>query len=73
MGRKRKEKKINTELLTAVEVYKRVLSSELKTFPPGFWSEADGKENAKEVTRYLFEEILKWTGEDIKLKFKVGF
>lgn len=65
-----KKKRINTELLTAVEVYKLVLSGELKAFPAYFWSETDGKDNAREVTRYLFEEILSWSPEDIKKKFK---
>lgn len=67
MGKKKKI--IQTELMSPVEVYKLVLSGRLKKFPQHFWSEADGQDNAREVTRYLFEEILKWNDEDIKLKF----
>lgn len=60
---------ISTELLSAVEVYKLVLSRKLRSFPAGFWSEVDGKDNAGDVTRYLIEEILKWTEDDVKNKF----
>lgn len=62
-------KKVDTGLLSAVEVYKLVLSRKLKAFPAGFWSEADGKENAKEITRHLIEEILMWSDEDIKKNY----
>ncbi|MBQ3420479.1 MAG: DUF4046 domain-containing protein [Romboutsia sp.] len=53
--------------MDAVEVYKLVLKGNVvKTFPAGFWQQADAKENAAKCTRYLIEEILKYNEDDIK-------
>jgi hypothetical protein len=61
--------KINTSDLTAIEVYKLVLSGQLKTFPKHFWDKPDSLKEAKEITKYLFEDILKWNDEDIRENF----
>jgi predicted transposase YbfD/YdcC len=43
-----------------VEVYKLILRGERKAFPKGFWEQPGGMENAKEVIKFLFEDILRW-------------
>lgn len=60
--------KINTDFLSPVEVYKLVLDGRLKIFPPYFWEKPDSLESAAKITRYLIEDILKWTDDDIKQK-----
>ena len=68
-------KRINRDDLykaTAVELYKMVLKGDLKKFPGGFWQRPDADKNAIEVTKYLFEEILKWSFDDIKEKLTVN-
>ena len=57
---------------TAVELYKMILIGDLKKFPAGFWERPDADKNAIEVTKYLFEEILKWSFDDIKEKLIVA-
>ena len=52
--------------LSAVEVYKMVLRGDLKNFPKGFWTYEDTKKNAIDISKYLIEEILSWSHEDIK-------
>lgn len=66
---KKYERRIDTELMSAVEVYKLVLSGNLKTFPHYFWTENDSNESAKNILTYLIEEVLNWTEEDIKGKY----
>lgn len=51
---------------TPVELYKKILKGELKRFPNRFWVDPGAEENAKEITRYFIEEILKWTDEEVK-------
>lgn len=50
----------------AVEIYKKILKGELKKFPNRFWVDPGAEENAKQVTKYLIEDILKWTDEEVK-------
>lgn len=52
--------------MTEIEVYKKILTGELKRFPYGFWQGEDGKKNSIEVMRYLIEDVLKWSKEDVK-------
>ena len=52
----------------AVEIYKKILKGELKQFPNRFWVDPGAEENAKEVTKYFVEEILKWNHDDIREK-----
>ena len=49
----------------AVEVYKLVLSGEIKKFPSGFWNSNDAYSNARDCVKYLIEDILKWNEEDL--------
>jgi hypothetical protein len=62
-------KKDNREylnMLSSVEIYKMVLRGDLTHFPLGFWTRPEAKESAVEVIRYLIEEYLKLTDEQIK-------
>jgi hypothetical protein len=43
-----------------------VLKGDLKNFPHSFWTYEDAKKNAVDITKYLIEEILCWSHEDIK-------
>lgn len=61
-----KNMKYNPLETTEIEVYKKILSGELKRFPYGFWQGEDGKENSIQVMKYLIEDVLKWNREDIK-------
>lgn len=50
-----------------IEIYKSVLTGDLKKFPYGFWQKVDGRcDNSIICCKYLFEEILKWDLLDIK-------
>lgn len=51
---------------TAIEIYKKILNGELKRFPNRFWVDPGAEQNAKEVTQYFIEEILKWTEAEVK-------
>lgn len=44
-----------------------VLKGDLKNFPHSFWTYEDSKQNAVDITKYLIEEILCWSDEDIKI------
>jgi len=55
--------------LTATEIYRMVLDGNIKYFPINFWTCPEAVENAIEVTKYLFDEILKWDDDDIREKF----
>lgn len=50
----------------AIELYKKILSGELKRFPNKYWNNSKSLENAAMVTRYLIEEVLKWDEEKVK-------
>lgn len=52
-------------MYTEIEVYKKVLSGELKRFPPYFWQEISEQE-IRNILHYFFEEILQYT--DVELK-----
>ncbi|MTI53799.1 hypothetical protein [Geosporobacter ferrireducens] len=67
-----KEKELITGL-SAIEIYKLVLDRKLRRFPMFFWEKPESIESAREIVRYLFEEILKWDRNDIiqKLDMKV--
>lgn len=63
---RRKKKKINTINLSAIDIYSKILSGELKRFPCGFWQGEEGIKNGIALTKYMIEDILKWNKEDIK-------
>lgn len=52
----------------AVEIYSKIIKGELKRFPNRFWVDPGAEENAKEITIYLIEEVLKWNEKDVKSK-----
>lgn len=66
-------KRIKMSRLTGIEVYKLILSGKPKIFPMHFWEKPDSLKDAREITRYLIEELLKWSEDDIKnkLTFKI--
>lgn len=51
---------------TPVEIYKKILKGELNRFPNRFWVDPGAEQNAKEVTIYFIEEVLKWNEDDIR-------
>lgn len=56
--------------MSNIEVYKHVLTGKISRFPSHFWSPPLGRKNAIEITRFLFEQILQWTDEDIKKRLR---
>ena len=49
-----------------VAIYKKILNGDLQEFPPRTWRPKEkGLVNAQKVTKYLFDEHLGWTKEDI--------
>lgn len=58
------------EILTKgiVEIYKEILRGDKKQFPSGTWVRPDSLENAKKCIKYLIENKLKFTDEEIKNK-----
>ena len=61
-------KDINLIDFTDIEIYNMVRSRELGRFPNSFWGGVDTLKTAKDLTRHLFEKILKWDINDIKNK-----
>ncbi|WP_249167339.1 AbrB/MazE/SpoVT family DNA-binding domain-containing protein [Clostridium butyricum] len=51
---------------TPVEIYIKILKGELNRFPNRFWVDPGAEQNAKEVTIYFIEEVLKWNKDDIR-------
>lgn len=49
-----------------VDIYKKILKGELKRFPNRFWVDPGAEEHAKQITKYLIEEILKWGDDEVK-------
>ena len=53
--------------MDAVEVYKLVLEKKhIKTFPKGFWQQPEAIDNAIKCTKYLIEEKLNLSKEELK-------
>ncbi|NWK71076.1 DUF4046 domain-containing protein [Bacillus paramycoides] len=55
--------------ITIEEIYQEILDGKRKSFPRGTWSEDVDGELKRRVTRYLIEDVLKWSDEDIKEKW----
>lgn len=68
LRQKRKKQKDHTGL-SPVEIYKLVLSGELKKFPIRTWNQPDSVEFAAEILRYLIENIFKWNDDEIIKKY----
>ena len=56
--------------LTAVEIYKLVISRRLSRFPNYFWSGSDTNQNVVECIKYLIENILDWDEKHVKTSLK---
>jgi hypothetical protein len=54
--------------LEDIEVYKLVSNGTYRSFPSGFWDGVTGLQSAKKILKYIFEEELNWSSEDIKTK-----
>ncbi|WP_242268959.1 DUF4046 domain-containing protein [Bacillus cereus group sp. BfR-BA-01352] len=59
--------------VTIEEIYQEILDGRRKSFPPGTWSEDVDGQLKKRIIRYLIEDILKWSDEDIKEKWNQNF
>lgn len=63
-------KKLNKEelyKLPAIEIYKLVLEGKvLKKFPNGFWQQSEAMDNAVVIIKYLIEDYLKLSDEELK-------
>lgn len=64
-----KANKIDLIYKSPSEIYDLLLQGKIRQFPRYFWEGEEGKKNAGEVTRHLFENILKWTDEEIEEKY----
>ena len=58
-------KRYANEILDDVECYKLVLSGQLKKLPANFWTKPWSIASSREITKYLLEERLHYTREDI--------
>ena len=59
---------INLSDYEDIEVYNMVRFGIIGRFPNNFWGGLDTYKTAKDLTRYMFENILEWSIEDIKNK-----
>lgn len=61
------------EILTKgiIEIYKEILSGDRGRFPNGIWKRPDAKENAMKCVRFLIEDKLQWSEENIKENLSV--
>lgn len=50
----------------SVGVYKAILDGRLKRYPKNFWNGEQGRENGLACAKYLIEEVLKCSDEDLK-------
>jgi len=51
-----------------IEVYSLILDGSLRGYPSGFWDGVQGMQTAKKILKHVFEDLLKWSLEDIKQK-----
>jgi hypothetical protein len=54
--------------LSDIEVYKLVHNGNLDHFPDNFWDGVNGLHAAANITRFLLQDVFRWTIEDIKKK-----
>ena len=55
-----------------IEMYKEILKGTRKIFVKGVWQRPDAVSNAIKVTKYLIEEKLKLTDEEIKEQLSIN-
>lgn len=51
--------------LKPVEIYMYVLNDNVEGFPFGYWKSKDAKDKAAQCIKYLIEEVLHWSDDDI--------
>lgn len=56
--------------LNPIEIYELVRNGKIKTFPNHFWVCDESAVYAPQITRYLIENILNWTDDDVKEKLR---
>ncbi|MGU8987659.1 DUF4046 domain-containing protein [Clostridium perfringens] len=59
--------------MDAVDIYKLLLKENIKRFPNGFWKKQNGAENAIKYIKWLIEESLNLSDEEIKDLVSVKF
>ena len=59
---------VDTYEMDDIEVYSLVKNGSLRAFPSGFWEGVIGLQTAKKILKYVFENLLNWSIEDIKAK-----
>ncbi len=60
------------ENMSAVEIYKLVLTRKIKKFPNGFWKKPEAKKNSKEIVMFLIEDILNWDADEFVRNDSIG-
>lgn len=48
-----------------IEIFNMVRNGELERYPHSFWSFSDGRKRAINILKYVLENILEWSDEDI--------
>ncbi|CDG01096.1 Putative Uncharacterized protein [Clostridium chauvoei JF4335] len=56
--------------MDALQIYRLILDGSVEKFPRGFWKRTEAKQDAAILTRYLIEEILMWSDEELKEKLR---
>ena len=54
-----------------VTIYKQVLTGKRKIFPMNYWNQPDSPKNAAIITRYMIENILRWSDDDVREKLNL--
>lgn len=55
--------------MDAVDVYKLLLNNKIGRFPSGFWQQPEARQNAIKCIRFLIEELLGCSDEDIRERY----
>ena len=55
--------------MDAVDVYKLLLNNKIGRFPSGFWQQPEARQNAIKCIRFLIEELLGYSDEDIRERY----
>ena len=61
-------KQINSKIndMDTLKIYRLILEGSVEKFPRGFWKRPEAKQDAAILTRYLIENILMWSDEELK-------
>ncbi|PEF45188.1 hypothetical protein CON22_18070 [Bacillus cereus] len=52
--------------ITIIDIYEEILSGDRRAFPLRTWSDDEHCQSINRLTRYLIEEVFKWSDEEIK-------